>query len=367
MRAFWPLYSIVLATAGLYFLGLAERLSIEAVWIISLSIGLSLTWAVYRGLHTLSLPTVFEAERIVDQALRNRPISVLRETGFVGTDHQSADVLWAVHMDQMQQEAQQAKTQPVDFRLSRMDPFGLRYIALLFAMMGVLFGSLSRVADLAISPASAMQRPNAITWEGWITPPYYTGLPQLYLNDLTDRDELELLTGSRILVHFYGTVGDHILTETVSRRIQDVPAATDQKQEFIIAQSGEIVITGQNPQVWTVTLRADDKPIVTLDGAIETDFFGVSKLGYRVTDDYGVGEISAKITLDLDKVDRRYGLSVSPDANEPMIVEIPLPIAGSRKDFAEIWQSDFSKETTLHHRQREEYMSVRSCLAQLDH
>ena len=348
MRAFWPLYSIVLATVGLYFLGLAEPLSIEAAWIISLGIGLSLIWAMYRGLRTLSLPTLFDAERIVDKALRNHPISVLRETRFIGTDHLGADALWAVHIDQMQKEAQQAKTQPVDFRLSRMDPFGLRYIALLFATMGVLFGSLSRVADLAISSASAMQIPNVITWEGWVTPPDYTGLPQLYLNDLTDRDELELLAGSRILVQFYGAIGDHILTETVSRRIQDVPAATDQKQEFTIAQSGEIAIIGQNPHVWKVTLRADDRPTVTLDEAFETDFFGVSKLGYRVTDDYGISEIRAKITLDLDKVDRRYGLSVSPNANEPMFVEILLPIAGNRKDFAEIWQSDFSKEVWVH-------------------
>jgi uncharacterized protein (TIGR02302 family) len=348
MRAFWPLYSIVLATVGLYFLGLAEPLSIEAAWIISLGIGLSLIWAMYRGLRTLYLPTLFDAERIVDKALRNHPISVLRETRFVGTDHLGADALWAVHIDQMQKEAQQAKTQPVDFRLSRMDPFGLRYIALLFATMGVLFGSLSRVADLAISSASAMQIPNVITWEGWVTPPDYTGLPQLYLNDLTDRDELELLAGSRILVQFYGAIGDHILTESVSRRIQDVPAATDQKQEFTIAQSGEIAIIGQNPHVWKVTLRADDRPTVTLDEAFETDFFGVSKLGYRVTDDYGISEIRAKITLDLDKVDRRYGLSVSPNANEPMFVEILLPIAGNRKDFAEIWQSDFSKEVWVH-------------------
>ena len=55
-------------------------------------------------------------------------------------------------MDQMQQEAQQAKTQPVDFRLSRMDPFGLRYIALLFVTWGFVRIP-SRVADLAISPA----------------------------------------------------------------------------------------------------------------------------------------------------------------------------------------------------------------------
>ena len=97
MLAFWPLYSIVLATAGVYFLGLVEPLSIEAVWIISLGIGLSLIWAMYRGLRTLSLPTLFDAERIVDQALRNHPISVLRETGFVGTNHQDADALWAAH------------------------------------------------------------------------------------------------------------------------------------------------------------------------------------------------------------------------------------------------------------------------------
>ena len=121
VRAFWPLYSIILATAGLYFLGLAEPLSIEAVWIVSFSIVLSLIGAMYRGLRTLSLPTLFDAERIVDQALRNHPISVLRETGFVGTNHQGADALWAAHMDQMQQEAQQAKTQPVDFRLSRLE------------------------------------------------------------------------------------------------------------------------------------------------------------------------------------------------------------------------------------------------------
>ena len=118
---------------------------------------------------------------------------------------------------------------------------------LLFATLGVLFGSLSRVADLAISPASAMQMPNAITWEGWVTPPDYTGLPQLYLNDLTDRDELELLAGSRILIHFYGALGDHILTETVSRRIQDVPAATDQKQEFTIAQAVRLRLLAKMP------------------------------------------------------------------------------------------------------------------------
>ena len=348
MRAFWPLYSIVLATAGLYFLGLAEPLSLQVVWIIASAIGISLIWSVYRGLRSLSLPAKIDAERIVDQALHNHPISVLRETGFVGSNHYGADALWATHVDQMRQEAEQAQPQPVDFRLSRMDPFGLRYIALLFATMGVLFGSLKRIADLGVSPAAAMQMPNAITWEGWVSPPEYTRLPQLYLNDLTDRNELELLAGSSVLIHFYGAVGDHNLSETVSRRIQDPLIATDPKQAFNIAQAGEISITGQNPQKWTIALRGDDIPSVTLDEAFETDFFGVSKLGYRVIDDYGVTEMIAEIALDLNRVNRRYGLSVAPDSNEPIIIEIPLPIAGSRKDFAEIWQSDFSKEPWVH-------------------
>ena len=63
----------------------------------------------YRGLRTLSLPRLFDAERIVDQALRNHPISVLRETRFVGTNHQGADALWAAHMDQMQKRRSRPK------------------------------------------------------------------------------------------------------------------------------------------------------------------------------------------------------------------------------------------------------------------
>ena len=165
---------------------------------------------------------------------------------------------------------------------------------------------------------------------------------------MTDRGELELLAGSSVLIHFYGAVGDHNLSETVSRRVQDPLIATDSKQAFNIAQAGQISITGQNPQKWTIALRGDDIPSVTLDEAFETDFFGVSKLGYRVVDDYGVTEMIAEIALDRNRVNRRYGLSVAPDSNDPIIIEISLPIAGSRKDFAEVWQSDFSKEPWVH-------------------
>lgn len=348
MRAFWPLYSIVLASVGFYFLGILDSLSIETIWIVVLLLGVATCWAAYRALRFLAFPKMIDAERKVDQALRNHPISVLRETGYVGSDHQDASNLWAVHMDQMRNEAQMATPQPIDFRLSRMDPFGLRYIALLFATLGVMFGSLSRVAELAVSPAQAMQMQNAITWEGWITPPDYTGLPQLYLNDLVDQDELALLEGSRVLVHFYGAIGDHLLNETVSRRVQNIPAATDQKQEFSVAQAGEIAITGNDEQSWSVVLRQDASPTVTLNDAFDTDFFGVSKLGYRVVDDYGVTGIKAQVVLDLAKLDRKYGLAVAPDTMDDIEFEIPLPIAGSRKDFAEIWQIDFSKEPWAH-------------------
>ena len=153
-----------------------------------------------------------------------------------------------------------------------------------------------------------MQMPNAVTWEGWVTPPDYTGLPQLYLNDLTDRDELNCWQ-DQVFDPFLWCCGrSHPNRNRVSPYSGCSPA-TDQKQEFTIAQAGEIAITGQNAQVWTVTLR-DDRPTVTLDQAFETDFFGVSKLGYRVTDDYGVTEINANIVLDIDQLDRRYGLRV---------------------------------------------------------
>ena len=97
------------------------------------------------------------------------------------------------------------------------------------------------------------------TWEGWIAPPRYTGLPVLYLNDQPEGD-LTLPEGSRITLRFYGEIGALSLDETLSSRTGDVPPATDPEQEFDVAKGGRLAIEGQGGRSWDVTLTPDAPP-----------------------------------------------------------------------------------------------------------
>jgi hypothetical protein len=92
-----------------------------------------------------------------------------------------------------------------DLRLSSRDPYALRYVAATAFAMALLFGTLGRVADVGdavtIGPGAASA--SGPSWEGWVEPPIYTGLPSLYLNDIT-AEGFETPQGSRISLRFYG-------------------------------------------------------------------------------------------------------------------------------------------------------------------
>ncbi len=49
------------------------------------------------------------------------------------------------------------------------------------------------------------------------------------------------------------------------------------------------------------------------------------------------------ITLDLAKVDRRYGLTPEPEPIAPVVLDLPMPMKGGRKEFTEILVDDLSK------------------------
>jgi hypothetical protein len=96
-----------------------------------------------------------------------------------------------------------------DLRLSSRDPYALRYVAATALAMALLFGTLGRVADVGdavtIGPGAASA--SGPSWEGWVEPPVYTGLPSLYLNDIT-AEGFETPQGSRISLRFYGNPED---------------------------------------------------------------------------------------------------------------------------------------------------------------
>ncbi|WP_348539744.1 TIGR02302 family protein [Ruegeria sp. HKCCSP346] len=345
LRAFWPAFSIVLVLLAALMLGLQDVVSVEIVWAVgALSLGSFLTAAVL-GLRGLKLPSRAEVLMRLDETLPGRPIQALMDDQAIGAADRDSVALWQAHKARMAQRVATAEAVKPDLRLASRDPYALRYAALLAFVVALVFGSLWRVgsvADMAPGTAAAGQGP---TWEGWVEPPRYTGLPTLYLADQTDA-ELAVPKGSRVTLRLYGEVGAHSLTENSSAL--GAEAATDPEQEFVAERSGQLRIDGPAGREWAVEIIDDTAPQIAVAGSAEAEAGGQMKLPFVAGDDYGVVAGSALIELDLAAVDRRYGLAAEPEPREAIAVELPMPITGDRVDFAEDLIEDFSQHPWAH-------------------
>ncbi|MEO6298104.1 MAG: DUF4175 family protein, partial [Paracoccaceae bacterium] len=83
-RAFWPLWTIVIAALGALSFGVQDYLPLEAAWIAIVATSLALAWALYHGLRTFRRPTRDEALTRLDANLPGRPIAALRDSLAVG-------------------------------------------------------------------------------------------------------------------------------------------------------------------------------------------------------------------------------------------------------------------------------------------
>ncbi|NOD89264.1 MULTISPECIES: TIGR02302 family protein [unclassified Ruegeria] len=345
LRAFWPLFSILMALLAALMLGLQDQFAVEVVWGAGALSLIAIVLAGVWGLRRVSLPSRADALMRLDETLPGRPIQALMDDQAIGSTDQDSVALWQAHKHRMAQRAATAAPAKPDLRLASRDPYALRYAALLAFVVAVLFGSLWRVgsvADMAPGTANAGQGP---TWEGWVEPPRYTGLPTLYLADQADT-ELSVPKGSRITLRMYGEVGAHSLTENSSTL--GTEAAIDPEQEFVAERSGQMRIDGPAGREWAVQVIDDATPKIAVAGSAKAEAGGQMKLPYVASDDYGVVSGSARIELDLAAVDRRHGLTIKPEPREVIEIELPMPITGDRADFSEDLIEDFSQHPWAH-------------------
>lgn len=343
VRALWPLWSVVFAVLAVLAFGLQDNLSLESFWAGSVVAVLGLIWSLTYAARRLRKPSRAEAIARLDARLPGRPIAALTDTQAIGGGDPASRAVWQAHRARMAERAAQAKPVRPDLRLATRDPFALRYVALTALAMALLFGSIWRVTSAtAMMPGAG----HAITdsgpaWEGWAQPPVYTGKPALYLNDVPPGD-LTLPVGTRIQTRFYGEAGGLTLAETVSMRTE-VPAASAATQDFIVQQSGQIAINGSNGREWRIVALPDQPPAIRAAGPVGREADGRMKQPFEASDDYGVLSGRAAFALDLAAVDRRFGLSTAPEPRDPVVVDLPMPMTGNRRDFRETLVDDLSE------------------------
>jgi uncharacterized protein (TIGR02302 family) len=343
VRAFWPLWSIVLTVLAVLMLGLHEALPLELFWALSVVSALAALWALVRGLRMFRWPSAAEALERLDRTMPGRPITAIADLQAIGSGDAASEAVWRAHVARMAARARAAKPPAPDLKLASRDPYALRFMALLAFIVAVLFGSLWRVASVAeMAPGAGDLTAAGPAWEGWIEPPIYTGLPSLYLNDI-DQAGLEIAGGSRVTIRFYGEVGALALSETVSGRTEDVPPATDPVQIFDVAEDGVIGIEGPGGREWSITVVEDLAPEIEFDGPIAAGQGGRMEAPFTASDDHGVTAGSMEITLDLTEIDRRHWLVIDPEPRDPVRLDLPMPITGDRIEFSEVAVDDFSE------------------------
>lgn len=359
LRAFWPVLSLLAACAALLMLGVQDVVPVEIVWVVGALGSLGLIILAARGIARCRFPRRADAMARLDATLPGRPLAALADNQAVGANDAGSQALWRVHLDRMAARAAGAKAVQPDLRLARQDPYGLRYVALLTLVLGLLFGSVWRagsVAEMVPGAGNEDALAQGPTWEGWIEPPGYTGRPSLYLAD--QGGTIRVPEGSEVTLRFYGEAGALSLEETVSGAADsnaaddpegDTAADSDPDRDFEITQDGEMRIDGPGGDAWTVEVTADAPPAVdVLESEAETAFDGQMSLPFEARDDYGVVSGTATIQLDEDRVERRHGLAEAPERREALTLDLPMPTAGNRAEFTETLIENLSKHPWAH-------------------
>lgn len=342
VQALWPMLTLVLAVLAALMMGVQDGLGGDLLWGVLAAVGLGFLGTLVFALRRFRVPSRADALARLDASLPGRPIRALLDDQAIGAGDAASAAVWQAHQKRMAARAATAKPVKGDLRVSRTDPYALRYVALLAFTVALVFGSVWRLGEVTqLTPGGADGAlASGPVWEGWAEPPRHTGKPTLYLNDL-EAGPLSLPAGTLITLRLYGEVGELTVEESVSGR--DAEPGAETAQDFTLRQSGEIAIEGPGARAWQITMLPDAAPQIERQGAPEVTALGEMSLPFIARDDYGVEAGEARISLDLASVDRRYGLTIDPDARPEIVVPLPMPITGDRRQFEENLIENFSK------------------------
>ncbi|GIT90068.1 ATPase [Jannaschia pagri] len=337
-RSFWPAW-----TAAILGLAVWSADAVPPLWSVTLLGLLALATVILLvvGLRGFRRPTAQDARDRLDATLPERPLATLDDDQAIGAGDAASAAVWAAHQRRMADRLSAARAVSPDLRVSRRDPYALRYVALLLAAVGLTFGTVLRVPEVPTVAGPAAALATGPTWEGWLEPPRYTGLPTLALSEL-DPGVVEVPEGTRVTLRLYGEVGALAVTETVSGR--DITEPSAPIQDFTVVQSGTLSIDGgAEAPLWTLTATPDSAPEIALDGEPGFEHPDLVTLPWRAGDDYGVVSAEVTIALNPDASDRAHGLAAAPEPREPLTLDMALPISGDRSEVIEIFRGELTK------------------------
>ena len=148
VRAFWPVWTLGFALVALLMFGLQDVLTLEALWAMSVGSVIGGLWLLVRGAMRFRWPSAQEALAHLDATLPGRPVQALMDAPAMGQADPATRALWAAHQARMAARAAVAKAPEPNLRIAALDPFGLRFLAVIAFFVAVMFGSFARLQSV---------------------------------------------------------------------------------------------------------------------------------------------------------------------------------------------------------------------------
>ncbi|MCB1331836.1 MAG: DUF4175 family protein, partial [Maritimibacter sp.] len=320
-RAYWPFLTATMALAAVLLSGGLARWPGWLSTGLVAGFGLAVLVTLVLGIRRYRPVSREAALARLDATLIGAPIAALGDVQAIGAGDAASRAVWEAHRARAAARLDAVRAVPPKPRLAGADPYALRLIAATALATALLFGAGTHRGDLAaLIPGSAEAAIAETSWEGWIEPPAYTGLPTLYLSDQPP-GALAVPTGALVTLRLYGRVDALTITESYSDPAA-LPEEPQPTRAFKIDGDGAIEIGDDR---WEIAAIPDAAPAIEVAGELTRTLDGEMRLPFAATDDYGVTAGSAAIVLDLGRVERRYGLEVDPEPREAIVVDLPMP------------------------------------------
>lgn len=356
--AIWPAVGTAGAFAALALLDVFARLPawLHAVLLAGFAAGFG--FALWRAVRAVAMPTRQQALHRIELAsgLDHRPLEALRDRLPEGVNDPMARALWEAHQRQMEERIRRLRVGMPEPGLARRDPLAVRFAVLLLLIVGVVSAgpeATDRLGRAFVPEFGASGKAQEARLEIWITPPEYTRLAPIFPVQIAqERAEaaraaaaaapagqaqgaaapqplaelvIQVPAGSVLTATVSGGKGDAVLDLGGTKTPFEALDTVNRRLQLPIAAGGDLAVS-QGARIlgaWKISIKADEAPTIAFDGEPAATQRGTLRLGYKGSDDYGIGEIKGEMRRTYERGEV-VGKEVS-------TFELPVPSLNARE------------------------------------
>lgn len=290
----------------------------------------------------------------VDRAsgLAHRPATGLDDRLAPLSDDPLTRALWQAHRDQIEGEARRLRAGAPAPRLAVRDPYAVRFLVALVAVVAFAAAGGDRGARVATAFDWTTPAPETapVRIDAWVAPPSYTGRPPLFLTGLRSAgaaapadsraaavppvenaaaEVLRVPTGSILVVRGAGGPID-VTAEGAAEPQQSAGRPPEGVTERRFRLTGDAFLgvgaAGEEARSWRFSVIPDQAPEIALKGAPQRNARGSTTVVYTVKDDYGIAGAEARFALKPKPETPRAKMRIGVGAGDEAPKTAPRPL-----------------------------------------